>query len=816
MIDERARESPSAAAPGFFAGDSGAIAVLLLFHLYLFREIIFFGRFLFNRDITLYAYPIRAFVRSCILSGAAPFWDPHVVGGFPVIAVANVGLFYPFYLLLLPFALLGGLNILIFLHALGAGLAMYAFSRDAKLSPPASLVGALSFSGGAYLLGLHHAPEYLISGVWTPLALLCFRRALRGKGEIVWAVGIGAFQALNLLAGDVQTVYLTFYVLLAWGAARLFQRETGESVRKLALIGAVALAGFLAFSMVQILPTLKLLPHTIRAAGLEDNFRLAWSLHPARLVGLLIPHPFGLHFPVENTWGEVLDSNLFWSEALYPGALTLPLALTALLFPPAGERRTTRLLWLAALLSVLLSVGSRLPLHRWFTDLAPGFDRFRYPEKFLFFFFMALAYLAALGVENLRSKDPRGLKFFFVLTSSLAAVLLALWTVTSERAEWIGELERLARRHDVAEPHFIAAVLKSSFLWAGGVFLLAAVLAAAFTRLPSSGRRRAALLASLLALLVALDLSRNASLLYTTDRGFFDRPEEILKVLEKDVRGNPYRYLVDPALKKELVLPKDTPRTLLEESFRYRFQRLELNQASLFGLLNAGGFYPLLLASYDRIGKALGRTPYRLDVLSVRHLLYQGRKIPDGFSEAASLRDGFLEILRYDKAIPIVSLRGAAVWVKDPGAALAKIRRGEVDLRKTVILSGDSGETEEAPDREPEREVKGKIEILDRSPGRWLLDVTLDGPAHLVLNEALAPGWEARVGGKEERIRRANGFGMAVSLISGRHEVEFEYRPPGLAAGALTSGAAWLLLSAWVLYLALRRRRAGRRSTPSR
>jgi hypothetical protein len=72
--------------------------------------------------------------------------------------------------------------------------------------------------------------------------------------------------------------------------------------------------------------------------------------------------------------------------------------------------------------------------------------------------------------------------------------------------------------------------------------------------------------------------------------------------------------------------------------------------------------------------------------------------------------------------------------------------------------------------------------------GRDDVTVEIDAPAAgvVVINEAFAPGWTARVGGREARVFRAQYLLRAVLVQKGRSRVELRYRPRGhLALPAL-------------------------------
>lgn len=74
------------------------------------------------------------------------------------------------------------------------------------------------------------------------------------------------------------------------------------------------------------------------------------------------------------------------------------------------------------------------------------------------------------------------------------------------------------------------------------------------------------------------------------------------------------------------------------------------------------------------------------------------------------------------------------------------------------------------------------------------LDVSVDAPALLVVNDTFLRGWRATVDGVPASIERVNGLVRGVWLSSGDHRVAMRYRAPGLPLGAAVSLATLVAL----------------------
>jgi len=85
----------------------------------------------------------------------------------------------------------------------------------------------------------------------------------------------------------------------------------------------------------------------------------------------------------------------------------------------------------------------------------------------------------------------------------------------------------------------------------------------------------------------------------------------------------------------------------------------------------------------------------------------------------------------------------------------------------------------------------GRAEVVREGDS---LDVRAEGPGLVVVSEGWDLGWSAEVDGMRARIVRVNQAEMAVPVGEGTHRVVFQYRSPGLLAGALLAASAALAL----------------------
>jgi hypothetical protein len=113
---------------------------------------------------------------------------------------------------------------------------------------------------------------------------------------------------------------------------------------------------------------------------------------------------------------------------------------------------------------------------------------------------------------------------------------------------------------------------------------------------------------------------------------------------------------------------------------------------------------------------------------------------------------------------------------------------------ETVDLPG-SAVVEWAPETEVPPPGRGELSIRRPSPDEVVVTIENAGRGLLVFNETFDAGWRATIDGESTPIHRVNAVAQGVVVESGAREVRFRYRPRGLRAGAVLSGAGWLVLA---------------------
>jgi len=349
--------------------------------------------------------PWRIYAVESLRAGVIPLWNPYAFCGTPFLANLQSALLYPLNLLFLITGARHGFGVSAILHLTLGGLLSYAFLRSLALRRPAALCGALVVMFNGYTVAwLEYPTLSLWVFMWLPMMLWCYERSLRARGG-PWALLCALALGMQFLGGHLQ---VSAYVLIAFAlyvVIRLIRPGADGVARPVtAALAAAPLALGLALAAAQVLPTLELAGHSGRAAhGPKGAVAAAFPL--THLVLYLIPNFFGN--PVAyNYWGHFRDPSAinFFETACYVGVLPLLLAVWSL-------RRWREPSWwfFAALtaFAVLAAIGS--PVYLLLYHLVPGFRELAGLGRVLCLAAFGLAGLAALGLDDLLTREKPAL-----------------------------------------------------------------------------------------------------------------------------------------------------------------------------------------------------------------------------------------------------------------------------------------------------------------------------------------------------------------------------------------------------------------------
>lgn len=719
-------------------------------------------------DLAPFLYPNYRFAAEQLRQGVIPLWNPHLYSGSPFAADIQSGLFYPINLLvffLAPNLTYQWLECLAIVHFWLAGSTMYLCLRllipqkngddvpntlGAQISPLAAFAGAIAFQFSDLFI-VHFGNLNMIAvAAWLPLIFLLFHHSL-SRSSLGLAAAAGAVLAIATLAGHIQ---ITLFILLTLGLYTLWHLVITRHVSRftvplLALI--ITLLVTVALAALLLLPAYQMSQFTPRAE-LPYEEAAQYSLHPAQLVGLLIPNYFGrdpaLHW---GPWERV--------ETGYIGLMTLMLALIGA-FIDRGKLKSF-FVTLAGI-ALLLALGGHTLLHGWLYVVVPGFDQLRAPARFILLLDFSLAVLAALGLNQLlRPLDDRARATLSRLLKPLTWGLGGLIVVAAPLS-YVALL--VTQDRNPAIFNRAAGAVTGVALFA--LFTVVSLVVLHLINNQWLRAKRAGLVVIGIIMLDLFTLGSNVDVGHTDPTAGFDHPAA-LAFLESD----PGLYRIE--------VTTDV------------WHLWQPNTALAAGLDDVWGLYnPLTLADTTLYWSgAPPRSSGRYNFLGIKYIIASKAGAPaDGDIVPVFDGDPQINIYLNQAALPRAVFVGQAVIVPDHDAAWQAIRADEFDPATTVILEGG-----QPLDTEPD----STLSILSYDLHTITIEVETDQPGYLVVPDAYYPGWAATIDGRPTPIQRANYAFRAVYVPAGEHTIQFVFDPLIWKVGVSLSGVTLLALVGW-------------------
>jgi len=378
----------------------------------------------FKNDLVVITIPLENLYAQIQRSGQSPLWAPELAGGYPLLAIGQLGFWYPPHMLLRQFLpAVWTLNLSLLMHAMLAAVGTFLFLKHNKINKVAAGSAALLLPLGATFVGKYEMINLVLPFMWIPFIFLFLQLFMRHGRPVYFLAWIGV-NVLCVLAGHPQmTVYVLFseaifvLCLMGWQWRRWLRSF-------FVLLGVFLILGLTSFYLFPIIDNIQ---YTDRASGSvnEDvSGMFDYQFSPVAFKGLIFAHPFG-H---DDTYrGPTNESEL----SSYFGPLVILLAVLGLF---KGRRKFPVVWWLALFLVVVglsLAIGGYSPIFRWIVH--HGWKYFNCPSRFFFYTHIGIVLLMALGLDfcilYLKEKHFAKSKFIicFLLIGTIAPALWVSW-----------------------------------------------------------------------------------------------------------------------------------------------------------------------------------------------------------------------------------------------------------------------------------------------------------------------------------------------------------------------------------------------------
>ena len=741
------------------------IAVLFLLSL------LYFGRFLTGKymihgsDYLLEGYVFHNWIAEEMRKGVVPHWCPYIFGGLPLGShltfIRVIYLIFPVHI---------AWNWLFMLSMFFAGLGVFLLLKQMKVSSEVSFLSALIYMSSGCVLSVtypgHDGKAY--AAAFLPFIFLFLYRGI--KKVNLWDFLIfGGLYGLSAVHSHFQIIYFFAYFCLSYYIYAFILSRQKKKLLLYGVLGAL-LAVFLAAH--KFLPTFRHLKWGARGAferGYE--FATSWAIPVNELLNLITPHFSGI---LDNYWGY----NYFRLNTFYLGILAILLFFLSFKF-----YKKTKFFLIAAIVTLLLSLGGNTPLYKLVYYGLPGAKKLRAPSMFFYITNLNLAIISGLVMQEIlniknEKEKRRTLNLIFVFTGIISLLLLIFG----------------------AFKHVMLPALKDYFttrlisMWgATGDAKIARFIA----NYPNfvKGLTFAFIITVIYTFIMWLILQKKLDykfLIYTLC--FVTLVDEWLickKFLQK--APHPSEYFRKDEVVQFLSYDKSIFRV-----FPLHYEHARDEYLMYHGIQSLGGYtanpyyrYQLLIGA----GKSvmfnpvnLIQYPHLLNILNTKYIIAYSmpettkvdkryrkqvamwKNYLKNFKEAYRLRTRPFVIYLNEKRFERAFLCPDYVVVPED-SALKLMLNPDFNLKRYVIL-------EEDVDFEHNDRVEGEVQILKYSANEVKIRVKANKECFLVLTDNYHPIWECEVDGVPAKIYLADFAFRAVRVPAGEHTVKFRCKSP--------------------------------------
>lgn len=751
--------------------DIAAPLLYLLFSVILFAAFLFSSKMLFGTDTLPMGYAARKVYADLVhATGALPLWNPYIMGGIPMVdGLMGGDMFYPTTILQFLLPVHRALGIKLVIHVILAGWFFYLFAREKGIGRPASIVGGTGYMFTPYLISLIYAGHdgKLFVASLLPLGFLALERLLR-RGRFSDMLLFGSSIGLMILTSHLQLAFFAcgaFGFRFIWECVAKWRAGKKDRIARLVILFLAAALLGVAIGAVQTYPAYQYTSaFSPRAGGVTYEFATSWSIHWEEAVSMIVPdfggYCSGVNPITDSYWGK----NPFKLNCESPGFLIMLLVIAGLF----RIRRDRELIFWYVLLLVtfIYALGAETPFFRLIYMIVPKF--FRAPSTILFLFAFGSVVIGSRVLDSyIKGVDRSRILAGFALAGGLLLLLLLLVSIGEPfyRA-WSSIF------HRGIPPDRIATAVRYASATQGQILFLL-LLGAVFVGILEGGRRSrwpVELAAFPLALLVFLSNAQtNHDFVKAVRLENHIREDSIIRKMKED-----------PSIFRAL----STDRNYLGNYF------------SIFGIEAARGFFDNRIRWYDEIAsqKNIGNLNI-LNLLNVKYLRSSPGMQHPAFEELVS--EGGWTLYRNRAAYPRAFLADRYEVVSDGGTIISRIKDGDIDPRRVILLEEDPGFLPAGLEQE---NVLLPVNWVEYTPNRLRIRVSAERPSLLFVSNSYLPYWHARIDGEEAPLLRAHYAFQAVPVEAGEHEVTLYFRsPPYIAARNVTLAALAFLLAGAVL-----------------
>lgn len=780
--------------------------------------VLFFSRILFTHDIIRAPDIISEFYwtikdahngsfADLFRIHLAAYWDPIINSGTTTEG-GDASLAFLLFKKLVFWAIPAPASIgwFIVFHLFFGAAGVYCCCRAIGASQWGALLGGLVFALAPEIASLINAGHVMkIATIsYAPWAFFFLERGFQSRRLFYFLTSafVLAFQFFNT---HWQVAYYTCLCVGAYGVFRLIgllrsaDTEERQAVPKLLGMNVALLVFFLTTVAISLMPLANWSKETNRGVqsgasqqqagqvtgssakggGLNADEAMAWSLPPEEVATFIIPGMFGFS---RQEGGDNPPSikSYYWGRTIFTQTNDYMGLLPWLLIPLVYIFRRDRYTWLATggiVGGLLFSMGKYTPFYWALYYYFPGINHFRVPKMIMFIPVIALAVLAARGLDLLMDPEVRSrlaFRRYLYGLGGLALLLMLTAGVTYGGSSWfMSQLyDVLSQPTRYEQGEFLVGQRWGNLVGETAIAALLTVLYGLAIWLVPRWRNRWALPVILLILLVADTWRINDKFMFLVP------PPGHLTATQAP---SPLMDFLSTMPKTYRALPTDDPMPYATRGIPVMFTSNAVQRVR----------WQTYLDNFN-LGSAMP------DMLNIKYLImpqgaYEEQKAAFGtrFIPVFSSPDGKV-VIENRTVMPKAWLSASVAVAANPAQIMTVLQNQGYNPLVTSLVETASLLPFPRPDSAPV--LPQNVAVQTYEGNRIVLNAAPVANALLVLGDKYYPGWRATVDGKPTDIVPVNYLFRGVYLTPGTHTVEFVFDPTPFKIGK------WLTLVSFALF----------------
>lgn len=753
-------------------------------------------------------------------------WNPHIFCGMPAVVTALSPRWFDlisaiYSILSLGFySLTSDYSITYLLSFIILGFSIYFLMRELGQSRGVSFLTAIAvtFSTGiSVLFFIGHITKLKSLAVFPFILLMLFRfqKKIKLVDVLLFVVGIH----LLALGAHVQIVFyflLTIFIYFVYYFIRSFitkDKLLQKQLVKSLLISGVACIVALMMSFDTYSQLYEYKPYSTRGTksvtelkSTESqtqmnsyDYNTSWSFSPGELLTFVVPSYYGFG---KSTYNGPLSQNRdvevntyfgqmpFVDAAMYMGVIVFALAIFTMIVK--RKEPLIQFLTVVVLFFILISFGKNFPvvfnlMYYYF----PFFDNFRVPSMILHVVQILIPILAGLGVmeliklrENKDQSIEKGLKITAIVFSGLFLFALLF---SSAFASWFSErvLTYSNSLGNTQQAQMFNALQKyMTDMFVGDLQIAFVLLALSFwisyAYLTFKVNKEILILA--LSFFIIFDLFRisNRGAVYEDINyinELFKKPDYI-SVIEQQKEKEPYRIIN---------LKQDGSLGSISQNSNFNVYFL---QEDFYGYSAAKP------RSYQDFMDVVGPTNYTLwKMLGVKYLVTNKPFPFEYFTTIYTSPDSTTFVHRSDSSLSRIYFVNR-VEEKPALDLMNAIKNNEFNPKDVAFVDKLDFKTDKPGSQAYSNILEYKDEYISA-------EVNATGNNFLFHGTTFMPGWKAYVDGIETQVYKTNHGFQGILVPSGKHKIEFVYKPAGFETGKYMSLILNILLLGGIIVLVI-------------